>query len=255
MSIKDLPLISVIIPAYNEEDYIDKCLKSIEKQDINKQLFEVIVVNNASTDKTLKAAGKYPFKIINEPKRGVTVARQAGVNIAKGKIIVSADADTIYPKNWLSRIKYDFEKNPNSIALVGWIYFVNAPAITDITMGFTQEINNFLYKTTGKFPLVFAANFAFKHSALDKIGGYPEYLPELGDQQYLLNKFFKMGKVIVDHKLYCHTSSRRHNSLPRNYLLDNGWFRLIGYPVNKLFKREIIGPAPAIRKVNDKSIF
>lgn len=241
------PLISVVIPAYNEEKFLGKCLDSLRKQDLDKKYFEVIVVDNASTDKTGNVAKKYPFKLIREPRRSVVIARQAAVNSSKGQIIVSADADTIYPPNWLRLIKEDFEKNPQLIALVGWTYYRKTPAWFNIIHGFNQEFNLFLLKYTGKFPLVYAANFSFRKTSLEKIGGYPTHLPELGDQQYLLHNFQKLGPVQIDPRVQCFTSARRYSKPLRTIFVDNGWYRLIGYTLNRLLDREVIGAAPAVR--------
>lgn len=227
------PLISVIIPAYNEEKFLSKCLDSLRKQDLDKKYFEVIVVDNASTDKTAQVAKKYPFKLISEPTRSVVLARQAGVNASRGEILVSADADTSYPPSWLSRIKHDFEVNPNAVGVVGWIYFTGTPTLFNMSIGFNQQINLFISKYSRKFPLAFAANMAFKRSAFDKLGGYPTHLPELGDQQYILYRLQKLGQVIVDKRVRCFTSNRRHKKILKN-MLDNGWYRYIGYPLNRV---------------------
>lgn len=248
MSTSIRPLISVVIPAYNEEKFLDKCLVSLMKQDLDKKYFEVIIVDNASTDKTSEVAQKYPFKLIYEPKRSVVIARQAGAEKSLGEIIVSADADTVYPPDWLSRIKYDFDKNPGIVGVVGWIYFTGASTSMNIFVDSNQQINLFVSKYSKKFPLCFAANMAFKKTALNKLGGYPTHLPELGDQQYILFRLQKLGRVIVDKRVYCFTSNRRHKKILKN-MLDNSWHRFIGYPVNRLAKKQVIGPAPAIRTV------
>lgn len=247
MSTSIRPLISVVVPAYNEEKFLGKCLNSLVKQELDKRFFEVIVVDNASTDKTGKIAKKYPFRLIREPKRSVVIARQAGVNVSKGQIIVSADADTVYPPNWLRLIKEDFEKNPKLIALVGWTYYRRTPTWFNLIHGSNQQFNLYLLKYTGKFPLVYAANFAFRKKSLAKIGGYPTHLPELGDQQYLLHNFQKLGQVLIDPRARCFTSARRYAHPLRTIFVYNGWNRLIGYTVNRLLGREVIGATAPVR--------
>jgi glycosyltransferase involved in cell wall biosynthesis len=64
-------LISIIVPAYNEEKLIGLCLSSLENQDFNKRDYEVIVINNASTDNTTQIVQKFGVKLVNEPKKGV----------------------------------------------------------------------------------------------------------------------------------------------------------------------------------------
>lgn len=241
------PYLSVVVPAYNEEALIGKCLDSLSKQSLDSSFYEIIVIDNASTDKTAQIANRSGIEVLKERRKSVVLARQKGVSAAKGEVIVSADADTVYPPGWLERIKRNFDKDTSLIALAGWIYFKNTSTFYNLSFAFSQEVNLWLSRLTGKFPQVYAANFAFKKSALDEIGGYPAHIPELGDQQYLLYKFFKLGKVKIDKRLSCHTSARRHKQKVKNLVVYNGWYRIAGYLVNRLLRRELIGPAPAIR--------
>lgn len=243
------PLVSVIVPAHNEEAFIGKCLDSLSKQTLDKKFFEVIVIDNASKDATAKIARKYNVRVIEEKRKSVVLARQKGVDKAKGEIIVSADADTTYPQNWLKNIKADFDKNRDLIAVVGWIYYTQTPIFFNLFNAFNQEVNLFLEKYTGRFPIAYAANLAFKKSALEAIGGYPKHLVELGDQQYLLYRFFRLGEVIINPDIRCFTSGRRLQSVGRDLFLYNGWHRIVGYIINRLTKKEIIGAAPAVRTI------
>lgn len=94
------PLISIIIPAYNEEENILKTLYSLSVT-TSKHPIEVIVVNNNSVDATEQLAKSCNVICITEKKQGITNARNGGLAIAKGTYLINADADTIYPKNWI----------------------------------------------------------------------------------------------------------------------------------------------------------
>ncbi|MBB6498100.1 glycosyltransferase [Pedobacter cryoconitis] len=94
------PLISIIIPAYNEEENILKTLFSLS-QTVTKHTIEVIVVNNNSADDTELLANACQVNCITEKKQGITNARNAGLQLAKGEYILNADADTIYPATWI----------------------------------------------------------------------------------------------------------------------------------------------------------
>src|SRR5207302_647488 len=84
--------ISVVIPAYNEEKYIGQTLESVISN-APENLLEIIVVNNASTDKTSAIASAFPkVKVVDEPKKGLTRARQAGLNAAQGDVLAYIDA-------------------------------------------------------------------------------------------------------------------------------------------------------------------
>jgi len=109
--------ISVVIPAYNEESYLRRTIESLKSQSLKAN--EIIVVDNGSTDKTKEVAESLGAKVITEEKKGVGFARRAGFEKALYDIIVTTDADTIFPKNWLSRIEKTFTENPRVIAVGG----------------------------------------------------------------------------------------------------------------------------------------
>ena len=94
------PEISVIIPAYNEEGSILKTLSSLSAS-ITGKSFEVIVVNNNSLDGTGELAVSAGAVCIDETTQGITHARNTGLRRARGRFILNADADTIYPPAWI----------------------------------------------------------------------------------------------------------------------------------------------------------
>jgi glycosyltransferase involved in cell wall biosynthesis len=103
--------ISIIIPAYNEERYLARCLASVAAQ--AEPPAEVLVIDNNSTDRTAAIASNYPFvKIIYEPKQGRVFARNAGFEAAKGSILARIDADAVLPPDWTRRVATYFENPP-----------------------------------------------------------------------------------------------------------------------------------------------
>src|ERR1035441_7496265 len=124
MSEKPLSL-SLVIPAYNEERYLDACLKSVQAQTI--QPLEVLVVNNNSNDKTAQVASKYSFvKVLSEKEQGIVHARNKGFNSATGDIIGRIDADTVLPTTWIEQvISYYTNKSNLRSAITGYAYFYN----------------------------------------------------------------------------------------------------------------------------------
>ena len=98
---------SVVIPAYNEADYLSETLQSLRDQDFDGP-YEVIVVDNHSTDETASVAATFGVRLLHEAERGVCAARQRGSAAAAGEIIVSTDADTVPPRNWLRSLDATF---------------------------------------------------------------------------------------------------------------------------------------------------
>src|SRR5689334_20387724 len=92
--------ISVIIPAYNEEQALAATIQSVLDQ--NYPNFEIIIVNNASSDNTQEIAQRFPVKVVLEPRKGLLYARERGRKEATGEIIANIDADCLPKSNWLS---------------------------------------------------------------------------------------------------------------------------------------------------------
>ena len=127
-----LPFVSVVIPAYNEEQYLPLCLESIGKQDYAGE-YEVIVVDNASTDNTAKIALDWGAKVVYESKRSPACARQKGAEVATGEIIAFIDADTQAPAHWLSTIVSRFLRKPEVVAVSGPYAYCDAGRFSKIT--------------------------------------------------------------------------------------------------------------------------
>ena len=110
-----MPKYSVIVPVYNAEEYLDKCLNSILKQ--TNQDFEVICINDGSTDKSLDILNKYKddIIIINEENSGVSIARNNGVKKASGKYLVFVDSDDYLENKLLEKVDNVSKNNPDII--------------------------------------------------------------------------------------------------------------------------------------------
>jgi glycosyltransferase involved in cell wall biosynthesis len=107
--------ISIIIPIYNEEKYIAKCLDSIIESEYDKNEMEVLLIDGGSTDKTIaiikQYQKKYPFfKLLHNPKKIVPVAMNIGIKNARGEYIIRLDAHSMYPKDYFKKLIYYHKK-------------------------------------------------------------------------------------------------------------------------------------------------
>jgi peptidoglycan/xylan/chitin deacetylase (PgdA/CDA1 family) len=197
---------SVVIPAYNEELLIRESLESIKNQDFSGE-YEVIVVDNGSKDNTAKIARDMGIKVVDCERKGVSNARQAGAEAASGEIIVQADADTIYPKWWLSRIDTQFNRHSKAQAVAGTFIYKTPPWWAWIEY-FLRTFSNILSSVFFGRPFIISgANFAFKKNALLSIGGYDQNSYS-SDQFNISTRLNKVGKVVYDRKSWCKTSNR-----------------------------------------------
>ena len=111
--------ISVVIPTYNEEKNIERCIGSLKRQTLHRSEYEIIVVDGNSSDMTMELAKKAGAdKVILQKSEGVGGARNDGARIAVGDVVANTDADCILPSDWLERIKWNFEKD-NIVCLFG----------------------------------------------------------------------------------------------------------------------------------------
>src|SRR5579871_2615827 len=108
--------VSVVIPAHNEEKTIGKTLESLCHQTISPD--EIIVVDNACTDKTAQIAHSFGVRVVREEVQGITTARNRGFNEAKYDIIARTDADSVVSPTWVEQLKKNFE-NSRVVAVSG----------------------------------------------------------------------------------------------------------------------------------------
>jgi glycosyltransferase involved in cell wall biosynthesis len=208
--------ISVVIPAYNEEGFIGKCLKSVKIQKTNLN-YEIIVVDNNSKDKTREIAKKHKAIVLNEKKQGVGAARRTGTEHANGEIVVHIDADTILYPDHLERVYGHFKKDDTLVCLGGQFLFYDAPLWKNILRKFLYKPLLFFAKTASKGALGPSGNnMAFRNNAYKKTKGFNKNL-KFGEDNEICREFKKLGKIKTDSKLRVQISSRR-------YQLDKKFF-------------------------------
>lgn len=186
---------SVVIPAYNEEKYLGRTLNSLVNQqtDIN---FEVIVVDNNSTDKTSKVAqsfqDKLNLRVILEKKVGRGAARARGFEEAKGEIILSTDSDTLVFPTWVETLASGIKDN--IIATSTSCKITDCSPITNSLFNFIQPVTMMLYRLfLGHFWLS-GFSFAILKSSYIKAGGFDTKIQAQEDLD-LSFRVAKLGKI------------------------------------------------------------
>lgn len=137
---KNLPTISIVIPTFNEEENIKRCLDSVFKQDYPKTLLEVIVVDNYSEDKTVDIAKKYPVTLYMNKIKDAQVSKMIGFKQAKGDLFFYMDADLEFcHKDYLKKLVRPLLDNPLIVGSSGKL--VEIPGDNSLNRFLTYELH------------------------------------------------------------------------------------------------------------------
>ena len=168
------PVISVIIPALNEEEMIAKSLGSLAAADAANDSFEVIVVDNGSTDRTLELAqgfaGRLSIRTVQKPSVPVTALRNMGAMLARGEVVAFLDADCQVLKSWLVNARREFRDH--SAGVVGGYIRIpeDATWVSRAWYGFGYA------PRTGDVDYVPSGNLLMRRTDFFAIGGFDEHL-------------------------------------------------------------------------------
>ncbi|MCX6694976.1 MAG: glycosyltransferase family 2 protein [Candidatus Altiarchaeota archaeon] len=228
--------LSVILPSYKEDAYIEDTLEALRAQDYRN--IEIIVVDSSPDGKTREVAGKYADKVMYLPERGVSKARNLGASSATGDIFVFIDADTLSKKDSLVEIAKAFEKDRKVIAVCGYVE-VDSNIVNKILYKFASESVWLLAKLGN--PLFYGFCVAYRKDAFRKFGGFSENYVTCEDLD-TSRRAVKYGKCILARKARFITSARR---------IEKGGLNMILFHAKNLMNYTIRGKAeefyPVIR--------
>jgi glycosyltransferase involved in cell wall biosynthesis len=219
--------VSVVIPAYNEEKNIALTIEAVLAQDYPD--FEIIVVDNASTDRTSEIVSKYPVKLVYESRKGLLSARECGRQAATGEIIANIDADCLPEKDWVSRGVAHFA-HPGVAAVTGPYDYHDGSRFFRVGSLMTQKhayfhLSRFLQsKHVKKGAILIGGNNMIRASALEKVGGYTTAIKFYGEDTDTASKISRQGKIVFDRKLHIKTSARRFKDEGTLHLMLKYWY-------------------------------
>lgn len=209
--------ISVIICTYNRADYLTKLLDSLSSQTLSEKLFEILLVDNNSSDKTESIGKNYQLKVPNfryifEPKQGLSVARNRGLRESRSPLVAYIDDDAYASPHWLASVLQAFQKD-NQIVCVGgpveldwqgekprWIPKKYESLYTCVDHGSEErylENNTYLV----------GANMAFRREWLKDQGGFRVELGRKGkclisgEESHVYHRVFETGKKVYYHPI------------------------------------------------------
>jgi len=226
------PLVSIMIPAWNEESNIARTLSSLSDLETSYPV-EIIVINNNSTDSTQKILDRCGVKSVLAEKQGIKYARQTGLDIAKGKYHLCADADSIYPPGWVD-VYVDALNNPDISCAYGILAFIPPEGKGRLFFALYELLKKpmMLLRRKNRVHLnVLGMNFGFRTEDGRKVGGFDYSKTRLTDG-WMAIKLRELGKVkmLKSKNALNWTSARR--------LLDDGSFgKALKNRIIKEFKR------------------
>lgn len=266
----DHPAITIAIPAHNEEAYLGPCLDAVitdvARETMRLRLkdlqhrgheavattgrFEILVVDNASTDGTARVAARRidaaraagaELRVVSETRKGLTRARQCGQREARGDIVAWVDADTEMPAGWLERVDEGFSTAPGVVCVSGPYRYLDQPRLQrNLVRLYWRILAIPSYWFTGY--LAVGGNFAVRRDAIERIGGFDESIAFYGEDTNIARRLSEVGKVVFDLKLEMPTSARR-------FAAEGMWRTAFAYVSS--FVSEVVLKRPVIERYRD----
>ncbi|MCW5875396.1 MAG: glycosyltransferase family 2 protein [Anaerolineales bacterium] len=202
------PVISVVIPAYNEERVIATCLEHINRAVTQAGVAcEVVVSDNNSSDRTAEIATGMGARVVRSTRKGYVHACITGVREAQGEYIAMTDCDTRVPPDWLKKIHAAFQEDPELVGVGGsFEYYDGHPLIRWLV----RVLNRISFRFT--IASLIGMNMAFKKSAYDAVGGHNSEFSMQADT-YLGFELAKQGKVKLLKNNKVDASGRRYATI------------------------------------------
>lgn len=228
--------VSVVMPVYNEEKYIEKCIESLFLQDYPLKYMEWIFVDGGSNDKTKYILQQYKTKypelifVLDNPKKIVPYAMNIGIIAARGRYIVRLDAHADYANDYISKCIYYLEntdaENVGGLAETKSKGFVGNAIAKMLSSKF--GVGNSEFRTNGKGGYVDTVPFgAFRREVFSKYGGYDERLVRNQDNEMNFRIRKNGGKIYLASDIhlsyYCRDSIKGISDMARK----NGMWNII----------------------------
>ena len=224
-------MISFVIPAFNEESLLPQCLAAIQRECADWVNYEIIVVDNGSTDGTAGIALKYGATVVTEPVKGITRARQKGLLAANYNIVAFIDADNEIPPGWAVCAVWSLHYHKAVVASGPLIY-------TELSL-FKRLIITLFYTFGGLLcriaPMLQGGNFILRKDSMLQAGGFNTEIDFYGEDADTATRLSKIGKVRFDPGMWVYSSSRRFDEegllrVGTRYLMNFAWIWICGMP-------------------------
>jgi len=227
--------ITVIVCAHNEARLLPACLYSLRAQ--TRPPDEIIVINNASTDETGAVARAVPgVRVVDEPAKGLVVARETARRLAQTDVLAYVDADCRAPITWLERVEARFTRAGAPVAVTGPYRFYDwdwrgralIRAYDVLVAPPTHAVTHHLLNIGA---ILYGGNFAVQRAALAQIGGFDRRIEFHGEDTNLGRRLTPVGRIDVCRDCWVWTSARRYNAMGKTAVFSlyvrNFWSEIL----------------------------
>jgi glycosyltransferase involved in cell wall biosynthesis len=200
---------SVVVPFFNEGKHIERCAKSLLSQDFDRKDYEIILIDNGSSDNSCEIVRRYPeIILLHEDKPGPYAARNKGIKVAKGDVIVFTDGDCEVSSDWLTQVNIGM-KSTGAPVVLGRRHF--APDISP-SLQMAEDYENtkieYILKTPiqKKYLFGFTNNMAVNAECFKSIGDFRE-VKRGGDTEFIqryLSSTDNRGLAFLPEMTICH---------------------------------------------------
>jgi glycosyltransferase involved in cell wall biosynthesis len=247
------PRWSVVVPYYNERDFLPAMLASMVAQTVRP--FRLILVDNASTDgssdvarESLAGAEGIDVRFLVERTPGQAAALERGIAEADTEFTAICDADTVYAPDYLARAEARYDSSSEDIVAVLATAIYDEPGARDSRMRQLKMriVPHLLRKQCH------AGGYAhtFRTAALKRAGGYSRALwPHLRKDHELMHRIWKEGRVIHDPQILCRASDRRTSTVEKRWtVFERVLYHATPFQLKDWFFYKFLGPRMAARK-------
>lgn len=217
--------VSIVIPAWNEQERITDCLLNATRQSMTPH--EVIVVDNRSTDNTcaiveefIRTHPRCPIQLLHQnDEQGLIPTRNYGLNHATGAVLGRIDADCMLKPNWVEVVSEIFTEDPEAVGCTGPVVYYDMPGHR-VSLKGDDTIRRHSYRADGDQVLLFGSNMALRASAWRRVAG--EVCRDREDRMHedidvSLHLLGHGLKTVYSRDMVCGISARRMDTSPASF--------------------------------------
>jgi glycosyltransferase involved in cell wall biosynthesis len=184
------PFVSVVVPVLNGASTLDGCLAALTRVKYPSDRWELIVVDNASTDRTAEILHAAPVRYLFEARRGVARARNLGIQASRGEIVAFTDADCLVTSGWLQALVAGFDDDQVG-AVAGEILPFPPSTGAERYAARIRHLSPQRYLSRPKLPFAVTANLAFRHEVFERVGLLDPESPRGGESTDFCTRFLR----------------------------------------------------------------